>query len=87
MPIRLVTRLIMNVANWCVQIPYPTSLLASGMTLESATTAPVRWFDNVWHHSDEVAQSVHGGYLFYGRGDTTLNPGGVQLVLPRSTNK
>lgn len=36
-------------------------------------------FDNIWHHGDEVAQSVHGGYLFYGRGDTTLNPGGVRI--------
>lgn len=36
-------------------------------------------FDNVWHHGDEVAQSVHGGYLFYGRDDTTLNPGGVRI--------
>ncbi|MEZ8307303.1 acetoacetate--CoA ligase [Vibrio splendidus] len=36
-------------------------------------------FDNVWHHGDEVAQSVHRGYLFYGRGDTTLNPGGVRI--------
>ena len=36
-------------------------------------------FDNVWHQGDEVAQSVHGGYLFYGRGDTTLNPGGVRI--------
>ncbi|MCK8070564.1 acetoacetate--CoA ligase [Vibrio sp. 1CM23M] len=36
-------------------------------------------FDNVWHHGDEVAQTEHGGYLFYGRGDTTLNPGGVRI--------
>ncbi|WP_375749526.1 acetoacetate--CoA ligase [Vibrio sp. HN007] len=36
-------------------------------------------FDNVWHHGDEVEQSIHGGYLFYGRGDTTLNPGGVRI--------
>ncbi|MEZ9287858.1 acetoacetate--CoA ligase [Vibrio lentus] len=36
-------------------------------------------FDNVWHHGDEVAQSAHRGYLFYGRGDTTLNPGGVRI--------
>ncbi|MEZ9893563.1 acetoacetate--CoA ligase [Vibrio lentus] len=36
-------------------------------------------FDNVWHHGDEVAQSGHRGYLFYGRGDTTLNPGGVRI--------
>lgn len=36
-------------------------------------------FDNVWHHGDELAQSVHCGYLFYGRGDTTLNPGGVRI--------
>ncbi|MBM7035274.1 acetoacetate--CoA ligase [Vibrio ulleungensis] len=36
-------------------------------------------FDNVWHHSDEVEHSVNGGYLFYGRGDTTLNPGGIRI--------
>ena len=36
-------------------------------------------FENVWHHGDEVAQSASGGYLFYGRGDTTLNPGGVRI--------
>ncbi|MGV2988302.1 acetoacetate--CoA ligase [Vibrio sp. E150_011] len=36
-------------------------------------------FDNVWHHGDEVEQTIHGGYRFYGRGDTTLNPGGVRI--------
>jgi len=36
-------------------------------------------FDNVWHHGDEVEQSISGGYLFYGRGDTTLNPSGVRI--------
>ncbi len=36
-------------------------------------------FDNVWHHGDDVEQSANGGYLFYGRGDTTLNPGGVRI--------
>jgi acetoacetyl-CoA synthetase len=36
-------------------------------------------FDNVWHHGDEVEQTTNGGYLFYGRGDTTLNPGGVRI--------
>ncbi|WP_299694372.1 acetoacetate--CoA ligase [uncultured Vibrio sp.] len=36
-------------------------------------------FDNVWHHGDEVEQTLNGGYLFYGRGDTTLNPGGVRI--------
>ncbi|WP_417439404.1 AMP-binding enzyme, partial [Idiomarina sp.] len=36
-------------------------------------------FENVWHHGDEVARSAHAGYQFYGRGDTTLNPGGVRI--------
>ena len=36
-------------------------------------------FDNVWHHGDEVEQTSRGGYRFYGRGDTTLNPGGVRI--------
>ncbi|WP_117235375.1 acetoacetate--CoA ligase [Vibrio maerlii] len=36
-------------------------------------------FKNVWHHGDEVEKSKQGGYQFYGRGDTTLNPGGIRI--------
>ncbi|CAE6938349.1 COG0365 Acyl-coenzyme A synthetases AMP-(fatty) acid ligases [Vibrio sp. B1FLJ16] len=37
-------------------------------------------FDNVWHHGDDVEKSsTTGGYIFYGRSDTTLNPGGVRI--------
>ncbi|OLQ90966.1 acetoacetate--CoA ligase [Vibrio panuliri] len=36
-------------------------------------------FDNVWHHGDDVMQSRNGGFVFYGRSDTTLNPGGVRI--------
>ncbi|NVC94836.1 acetoacetate--CoA ligase [Vibrio natriegens] len=37
-------------------------------------------FDNVWHHGDDVERNAStGGYLFYGRSDTTLNPGGVRI--------
>lgn len=37
-------------------------------------------FDNVWHHGDDVEKNAStGGYLFYGRSDTTLNPGGVRI--------
>lgn len=36
-------------------------------------------FAGVWHHGDEIEQSVHMGYRFYGRSDTTLNPGGVRI--------
>ncbi|EML0280729.1 acetoacetate--CoA ligase [Vibrio alginolyticus] len=36
-------------------------------------------FDNIWHHGDDVEQTSVGGYMFYGRSDTTLNPGGVRI--------
>ncbi|EKY4211552.1 acetoacetate--CoA ligase [Vibrio alginolyticus] len=36
-------------------------------------------FDNIWHHGDDVEQTRVGGYVFYGRSDTTLNPGGVRI--------
>ncbi|MEF1311324.1 acetoacetate--CoA ligase [Vibrio mytili] len=36
-------------------------------------------FHNVWHHGDDVEATETGGYIFYGRSDTTLNPGGVRI--------
>lgn len=36
-------------------------------------------FDNIWHHGDDVEQTRVRGYVFYGRSDTTLNPGGVRI--------
>ncbi|EHD1697561.1 acetoacetate--CoA ligase [Vibrio vulnificus] len=36
-------------------------------------------YPNVWHHGDDVIMTNHGGFVFYGRSDTTLNPGGVRI--------
>ncbi|MGL6054165.1 MAG: AMP-binding enzyme, partial [Vibrio metschnikovii] len=36
-------------------------------------------YPNTWHHGDDVMRSEQGGFLFYGRSDTTLNPGGVRI--------
>lgn len=36
-------------------------------------------FDGVWAHGDYVELRPHGGMVFYGRSDTTLNPGGVRI--------
>ncbi|HAS6293027.1 TPA: acetoacetate--CoA ligase [Vibrio vulnificus] len=36
-------------------------------------------YPNVWHHGDDVIMTSHGGFVFYGRSDTTLNPGGVRI--------
>ncbi|MBA5763150.1 acetoacetate--CoA ligase [Vibrio sp. 404] len=36
-------------------------------------------FANIWHHGDDVMQTESGGYIFYGRSDATLNPGGVRI--------
>ncbi len=36
-------------------------------------------FNNVWHHGDFVSLTEHGGMVFHGRSDTTLNPAGVRI--------
>jgi len=36
-------------------------------------------FANIWHHGDDVMKTINGGYIFYGRSDATLNPGGVRI--------
>ena len=36
-------------------------------------------YKNVWHHGDFAKITENGGFIIYGRSDTTLNPGGVRL--------
>ena len=36
-------------------------------------------YKNVWHHGDFAKITDNGGFVIYGRSDTTLNPGGVRL--------
>jgi len=36
-------------------------------------------FNNVWAHGDWVELNDHGGFIFYGRSDATLNPAGVRI--------
>ena len=36
-------------------------------------------YKNVWHHGDFAKVTDNGGFVIYGRSDTTLNPGGVRL--------
>lgn len=36
-------------------------------------------FPGVWHHGDCVIETVQGGYVFLGRSDAVLNPGGVRI--------
>ena len=36
-------------------------------------------YKNVWHHGDFAEVTDDGGFLIFGRSDTTLNPGGVRL--------
>ena len=36
-------------------------------------------FKNIWHHGDYAEVKKTGGFVIYGRSDTTLNPGGVRL--------
>ena len=36
-------------------------------------------FKNIWYHGDYAEVKNNGGFIIYGRSDTTLNPGGVRL--------
>ena len=36
-------------------------------------------FKNIWHHGDYAEIKKTGGFVIYGRSDTTLNPGGVRI--------
>ena len=36
-------------------------------------------YKNVWHHGDFAKITNKGGFVIFGRSDTTLNPGGVRL--------
>ncbi len=36
-------------------------------------------YKNTWQHGDYAKITKNGGFIIYGRSDTTLNPGGVRL--------
>ena len=36
-------------------------------------------YTNIWHHGDFAKITYNGGFIIFGRSDTTLNPGGVRL--------
>ena len=36
-------------------------------------------YKNIWHHGDLAKITENGGFIIFGRSDTTLNPGGVRL--------
>ena len=36
-------------------------------------------YKNIWHHGDFATITKNGGFIIFGRSDTTLNPGGVRL--------
>ena len=36
-------------------------------------------YNQIWHHGDFCEKTKNGGFIIYGRSDTTLNPGGVRL--------
>ena len=46
---------------------------------EKYKSAYFKKYKNVWHHGDFAKITNNGGFVIYGRSDTTLNPGGVRL--------
>ena len=43
------------------------------------SSAYFKKYKNVWHHGDFAKITEDGGFIIFGRSDTTLNPGGVRL--------
>jgi acetoacetyl-CoA synthetase len=43
------------------------------------SSAYFKKFKNIWHHGDFAKVTDDGGFVIFGRSDTTLNPGGVRL--------
>jgi len=46
---------------------------------EKYNSAYFKKYNNVWHHGDFAKITNNGGFVIFGRSDTTLNPGGVRL--------
>ena len=46
---------------------------------EKYNSAYFKKYNNVWHHGDFAKITNSGGFVIFGRADTTLNPGGVRL--------
>lgn len=36
-------------------------------------------YPDIWKHGDFIQQTAPGGFVVFGRSDTTLNPGGVRI--------
>ena len=46
---------------------------------EKYESAYFKKYKNIWHHGDFAQITSNGGFVIFGRSDTTLNPGGVRL--------
>ena len=62
--------------------PFPSMPLKfwDDLNYEKYKRAYFSKYKNIWHHGDyaEIKKNT-GGFIIYGRSDTTLNPGGVRL--------
>ena len=36
-------------------------------------------YKNIWYHGDYIQKTRNGGFIIFGRSDSTLNPGGVRI--------
>jgi len=62
-------------------LPFPSMPVGFWNDLEGARyrSAYFEHFENTWRHGDWVEVTPHGGMVFHGRSDATLNPGGVRI--------
>lgn len=61
--------------------PFPTQPLSfwNDPDGEKYHSAYFSRFDNIWCHGDYCELTEHGGFIIFGRSDTTLNPGGIRI--------
>ena len=64
--------------NWFVRKPFPSMPVKFWNDVDDKKyrASYFEKFNNVWHHGDFAKVTDDGGFIIYGRSDTTLNPGG-----------
>jgi len=61
--------------------PFPSMPIKFWNDIENKkySSAYFEKYKNIWHHGDFAKITNNGGFIIFGRSDTTLNPGGVRL--------
>ena len=72
---------IKNKGELVVKSPFPTIPIKfwNDVKNKKFIKAYFSKYKNIWHHGDFIQRTSSGGFIIFGRSDTTLNPGGVRI--------